>query len=270
MFTQIIQNGEGPTRLFIGGVHGQESLTTIKALKNLSESSVQNGKLIIFNFPPSEYSSTLERSYYNSKTGMSILSLIKEYEPEIYLELHCYRQESYRKLVDVDRNYRMGVPPLIELEEGVLIGSVSPLIRIAFFDKYDFSFVLEVPCHAKDKSLDVYSNVLDMVARSRDRFEILEKLESKYPSAIRRARDYFFEFSHNFIVLFKEVHEEIEKNDLKDSAMIKRFLMDKSSQMHISITENQAEMIVEAVLLFDEHYPHSEIRKSWLDDVGRP
>jgi hypothetical protein len=278
-FSKIIDRGNGPTRLFIGGVHGREGLTTINALTEISERSIKDGRLILINCPSSEYTSTLNKDYYTSKTGKEILALIDQYKPDIYLELHCYRKESYNKLTGKDRRYKNGVPPLIELENKVLIGSISPLIRITFFEKYDFSFALEVPCNPSPESMKVYIDVLNMVAQSRDRFEILEKLESKYPSAVKKARQYFLEFSDNFVILFKEIQKEIEKNTItNDSDGIKEGIedtvnvesalekiMEKASEKGLSVTPKQAEMIVQAVLLSKERFSDFELKKSWCE-----
>ena len=46
--------------------------------------------------------STLDPVYYNSPMGKKILKLIKTYKPTIYVELHCYKPESYLKLIDME------------------------------------------------------------------------------------------------------------------------------------------------------------------------
>lgn len=263
LYFKVIDKDTGPTRLFIGGVHGKEGITTHRALKNISEHQVKDGRLILFNGPSHEYISTINREYYSSKTGKKILSLIKEYQPDIYLELHCYRTESFYKLTDTDRIYKMGIPPLVELENGILIGSVSPLIRIAFFRKYDFAFVLEIPCKPSSSSLNTYSDILNMAAGSSCRFEILEKLESSYPYAIKKARKYFLEFSNSFAVIFNSIWEW-EKENPQEPQTLKESILEVASQMDIFVTENQVELIVQAVLLARE-YPTSNIIKTWQE-----
>lgn len=248
-YSRSIDRGEGPKRLFIGGVHGKEGLTTIKALKMLSLNQVKDGQLLMYNYPPTDYISTLNKAYYNSVMGKAILTLIKEYEPEIYLELHCYKSNSYDYLISPDRRYLIGVPPLIELEEEVLIGSISPLIRIGFFNKYDFSFILEMPCKPSKRTLEVYVGIMNMVASSRNRFEILHKLKAKYPSAVQKALKYFLEFSDNIVILFKEVQNQIE-NDNVNFQSLKNSIEKKAVKMGISITEKQAEQVTNAILVF--------------------
>ncbi|MCE7699992.1 MAG: DUF2119 domain-containing protein, partial [Methanobacterium paludis] len=46
-YLKVINKGKGPMRLFIGGVHGKEGITTIKALSQIHEIDVPNGKLLI-------------------------------------------------------------------------------------------------------------------------------------------------------------------------------------------------------------------------------
>jgi hypothetical protein len=261
-FSHILDRGKGPTRLFIGGVHGKEGLTTRKALKHLSGSSVKDGKLIIHNFGESPYISTLEKRYYASTVGSKVLSLIKDHNPDIYLELHSYKPENYYKLTAEDRREKTGVPPLIELEEGILMGSVSPLIRITFFHKCDFPFVLEIPSNPSKKSFKVYLNILNLVAGSRDRNEILEKLGSKYPSAVKKARKYFIEFSDNVVLIFEKAKEKMKNTSFKDPNFIKNYITYKASLMNLVLTEKQAEQIVQALSVYEEHFPDSNIRTS--------
>ncbi|MGZ7159730.1 MAG: DUF2119 family protein, partial [Methanobacterium sp.] len=98
-----INKGKGPKRLIIGGVHGHEGNTTIKAVSQISEDDVKNGTLHIYNFEESPYISTLDRHYYTSKRGREIVSIIKDLKPEMYVELHCYNSNSFQKLTDMNR-----------------------------------------------------------------------------------------------------------------------------------------------------------------------
>lgn len=220
--------------------------------------------MIMINCPTSEYISTLKREYYTSRAGKRVLTLINKYNPDIYLELHCYGKENFNKLIDTERRYKDGVPPLIELENKVLIGSISPLIRITFFEKYDFSFMLEMPCNPSTDSMGTYLDVLNMVIGSKNRFEILKKLEHKYPSAVKKASEYFFEFSDNFVRLFKEIQRELMKdNDLRNFQTNRDAIMKKASQMNISITSKQAELILQAFLLYKEYNSDFIPDNSW-------
>ena len=197
-FFRLINRGPGPVRLFIGGVHGREGLTTIRALKRLRFRDIETGKLVIYNCNTSNYMSTLDPSYYESRQGREIMGLIKEYRPSTYLEAHCYRDESYHDLTDPSRKLKRGVPPLIELERGVLIGSVSPHIRKKLFRREDICLTVEIPCLRDSeewyRQLEVYVEFMRIVASSRDRDELENRLGRKYPRQVETARRYAREF----------------------------------------------------------------------------
>ncbi|MGF7118360.1 DUF2119 domain-containing protein [Methanobacterium oryzae] len=188
-----IKKGKGPKRLFIGGVHGKEGLTTIEALSQISEGDIKNGVLNIYNFEESPYISTLDRHYYASDRGKEIISIIRDLKPEMYVELHCYNSNSFCKLTDLDRKELTGVPPLIHLEKGVLIGSISPYIRTSLFDEWDVCITLEIPCKASKEAMDVYIKIIDAVASSKDKQELLDKLRKDYPEQIKTAAKYAIE-----------------------------------------------------------------------------
>ncbi|MGC9517015.1 MAG: DUF2119 domain-containing protein [Methanomicrobiales archaeon] len=193
-YFKIIDKGIGPVRLFIGGVHGKEGLTTINALKKIKSNDVQEGKLVIYNCDESPYLSTLDKDYYYSKVGKEIIYLIKAYKPEIYVEPHCYNISNYKKLTDKNRKVKVGVPPLIKLKWGVLIGSVAPFIRLNCFKREDVCITLEMPCEPSDDELFLYTNILKIVAGSKNRKEIEDKMIGEFPSQIETARRYAKEF----------------------------------------------------------------------------
>ena len=193
VFKKIIDNGNKPVRLFIGGVHGKEGLTTIEAISRISDGDVKNGSLTMYNFDKSPYISTLDRHYYTSSRGKEIVSIIRDLEPEMYVELHCYNSNSFEKLTDINRKERTGVPPLIHLERGILIGSISPYIRTSLFQEWDVCITLEIPCKPSKQSLDVYLNVINAVAGSKDKCELLDKLKTDYPKQIEIAAKYAIE-----------------------------------------------------------------------------
>ncbi len=197
VFKKIISKGDNPTRLFIGGVHGKEGLTTIDALSQISENDVKNGNLTMYNFDKSPYISTLDRHYYGSDRGKEIVSIIRDIKPEMYVELHCYNSNSFEKLTDLNRKERTGVPPLIHLEKGVLIGSTSPYIRTSLFKEGDVCITLEIPCNYSKESFDVYLNVMKAVAGSKDKYELLDKLRSDYQEQVKTAAKYAVELYWN-------------------------------------------------------------------------
>jgi len=193
-YFNIIHKGENPNRLFIGGIHGKEGESTIKVLKELNEKDVKGGRLVIYNCDTTPYVSTLKREYYETKIGKEILYLIDYYQPQVYIELHCYHKKNYRKLTSPHRRSIEGVPPLIELEEGVLIGSVSPYIRTSIFKRNDICMTLEMPCNAGPESLKVYREVLKIIAGSNSREELEKKMIGAYPKQVDTAKNYAKEF----------------------------------------------------------------------------
>lgn len=188
-----IKKGKKPVRLIIGGVHGKEGLTTINAISQISKEDVNGGILTLYNFEESPYISTLDRHYYTSDRGQEIVSIIRDLKPEMYMELHCYNSHSFRKLTDLNRKERTGVPPLIHLEEGVLIGSLSPYIRTSLFDEWDVCITLEIPCKPTKKAMDVYLKIINAVAGSKDKYELLDKLRKDYPEQVETAAKYAIE-----------------------------------------------------------------------------
>jgi len=190
MFSKIIPRGKGPTRLFIGGVHGKEGLSTVKALQCTFDEDVKEGTLVIYNCDESRYISTLNPLYYQSKVGKEILYLIDLYKPDMYVELHCYKPESYSTLTNLDRMRRVGVPPLIELKDGVLIGSVSPQIRTTVFKKEDVCITLEMPCNPSDAVLKIYVDFLKVLAGAGSRKDLESKARKIYPEQVETSQRY--------------------------------------------------------------------------------
>ena len=189
-FFKCINKGPGLKRLFIGGVHGKEGLSTINAIKKISENDVKDGTLVIYNCDESRYISTLNPLYYQSTVGKEILYLINHYQPDMYIELHCYKPESYPALTSIDRIKRVGVPPLIELEKGVLIGSVSPQIRTKIFKKEDICITLEMPCSPSPETLKVYVNFLKVLASAKNRYDLENKVRKIYPEQVETSQKY--------------------------------------------------------------------------------
>ena len=145
-YYRFIDKGKGPTKLFVGGIHGHEGETTIDFLKSISYSDFSKGKTFIYNFDYTEYISTIKKDYYETKIGKTIINLIKKHNPDFYIELHCYNIKNYENLISPNRRESQGVPPLIDLENHVLISSVSPLIRKKYFKMETICKTLEIPC----------------------------------------------------------------------------------------------------------------------------
>lgn len=174
--------GDGcPTRLFIGGLHGEEYKVINPIIKKFAGHISKNkpkGRIILCSLSTKslEYISTLDEAYYESKIGKKLLSLIDYYRPSIYLELHSY--SDYSSLTDPDRIKKRGVPPLVDLGSGLLAGSISPFLRTKFL-RADFCFLLDIP--KKIKYDTKVLEIMEMIARGATRKEIVEKLIVKYP-----------------------------------------------------------------------------------------
>ena len=181
-YFRYIDNGEGPTKLFIGGVHGNEGVTSLKFLKRIDEKDLSPGQFYFYNFDKTKYISTIKKEYYESELGLKILDLINYFEPDFYTELHCYNLKNYNKLTSMERYNRTGIPPLIKLGNHVLVSSVSPLIRMTYFSTDTVCKTLEFPCIEKltpdvvkefgfDKKLAIesYENLLKLILKSPSR-----------------------------------------------------------------------------------------------------
>ena len=181
-YFRYIDNGEGPTKLFIGGVHGNEGVTSLKFIKRIDEEDLSPGQFYFYNFDKTKYISTIKKEYYESELGLKILDLINYFEPDFYTELHCYNLKNYDKLTSMERYSRTGIPPLIKLGNHVLVSSVSPLIRMTYFSTDTVCKTLEFPCIEKltpdvvkefgfDKKLAVesYENLLKLILKSPSR-----------------------------------------------------------------------------------------------------
>ena len=132
-YFRYIDNGDGPTKLFIGGVHGNEGVTSLKFLNRIDTDDLSCGQFYFYNFDKTDYISTIKKEYYESELGSRILDLIRYFEPDFYTELHCYDLRNYDRLTSMERYRKTGIPPLIKLGNHVLVSSVSPLIRMTYF-----------------------------------------------------------------------------------------------------------------------------------------
>ena len=207
-YFRYIDNGEGPTKLFIGGVHGNEGVTSLKFLKRIDEKDLSPGQFYFYNFDKTKYISTIKKEYYESELGLKILDLINYFEPDFYTELHCYNLKNYDKLTSMERYNRTGIPPLIKLGNHVLVASVSPLIRMTYFSTDTVCKTLEFPCIEKltpdvvkefgfDKKLAVesYENLLKLILKSPSRQyferEMLVWYKNQVDLAVRYAQMVF-------------------------------------------------------------------------------
>ncbi|MCQ2970599.1 hypothetical protein SAMN05216439_1516 [Methanobrevibacter gottschalkii] len=207
-FFKYIDNGEGPTKLFIGGLHGNEGTTSLKFIKRIKDENLSSGQFYFYNFDKTPYISTVDKEYYKSELGQKVLGLIEYLCPDFYTELHCYNLKNYDKLTSMERYKKTGIPPLIKLGNHVLVSSVSPLIRMTYFSTETVCKTLEFPCFEKlnseiiekynfNKSLaiETYEELLNLIlsSPSRDHFEreMLKKHENQVHIAMRYAEKVF-------------------------------------------------------------------------------
>ena len=202
-YFKYIDNGRGPTKLFLGGVHGNEGKTSIKFIKLIKREDLSCGQYYFYNFDHTEYISTLKKEYYESDLGQKILKLIKYFEPDFYTELHCFNLKNYNKLTSMERYKKTGVPPLIPAGNHVLVSSVSPLIRMTYFSTDTVCKTLEFPCCEKltpevmeefafDKKLavDRYMDLLRLITKSESRKDFENAILKKYEYQVKLAMDY--------------------------------------------------------------------------------
>ena len=202
-YFRYIDNGEGPTKLFIGGLHGNEGVTSLKFLKRISFDDLSSGQFYFYNFDRTDYISTIKKKYYESELGLRILDLIDRFEPDFYTELHCYNLKNYGRLTSMERYRKTGIPPLIKLGNHVLVSSVSPLIRMTYFSTETVCKTLEFPCleklnpeitekygFNKNLAIKTYEDLLKLILRSpsREHFEC-EMLKS-YAPQVKLAMEY--------------------------------------------------------------------------------
>lgn len=181
-YFKYIDNGEGPTKLFLGGVHGNEGETSIRFIKSLKQEDLSCGQFYFYNFDKTEYISTIKKEYYESELGQKILKLINYFEPDFYTELHCYNLKNYDKLTSMERYKKTGVPPLIPAGNHVLVSSVSPLIRMTYFSTDTVCKTLEFPCCEKltSENIEKYNFDKDLaVNRFMDLLRLITKCESR-------------------------------------------------------------------------------------------
>ena len=209
-YFRYIDNGSGPTKLFIGGVHGNEGLTSLKFIKRINEEDLSPGQFYFYNFDKTPYVSTIKKEYYQTELGLKILDLIETLKPDFYTELHCYNLKNYEKLTSMERYKKTGIPPLIKLGNYILVSSVSPLIRMTYFSTETVCKTLEFPCiekltpelieeydFNKDLAIETYEDLLKLILKSpsRNHFEcqMLKDYAPQVDLAVKYAKKVFGE-----------------------------------------------------------------------------
>ena len=202
-FFKYIDNGRGPTKLFLGGVHGNEGKTSIKFIEKLKQEDFSRGQFYFYNFDKTKYISTIKNEYYESELGQRILKLIKYFEPDFYTELHCFDLSHYDRLTSLNRYKKTGVPPLIPAGNHVLVSSVSPLIRMTYFSTDTVCKTLEFPCiekltpeimekynFNKELSIERYMDLLRLITKCETRMDFEYAMMKKYKTQVKLAMDY--------------------------------------------------------------------------------
>lgn len=202
-YFRYIDNGEGPTKLFIGGVHGNEGATSIRFLERIEIDDLSPGQFYFYNFDKTPYISTIKTEYYESEIGQKILNLIEYFEPDFYTELHCYNLKNYDRLTSMDRYKKTGIPPLIKVDNHVLVSSVSPLIRMTYFSKETVCKTLEFPClekltpqiieeygFNKELSIETYEKLLKLILKSPSRRHFESQILADYTPQVKLAMEY--------------------------------------------------------------------------------
>ena len=202
-YFRYIDNGEGPTKLFIGGVHGNEGVTSLKFIERIKEEDLSCGQFYFYNFDKTPYISTIKKEYYDSEIGQKILNLINYFEPDFYTELHCYNLKNYNKLTSMERYKKTGIPPLIKVKNHILVSSVSPLIRMTYFSTETVCKTLEIPCFEKltpdiieeydfdkNKAVETYENLLKLILKSPSRSHFERQISAEYAPQVKLAMEY--------------------------------------------------------------------------------
>ena len=202
-YFRYIDNGEGPTKLFIGGLHGNEGATSVRFLKRIKEEDLSPGQFYFYNFDKTPYISTIKKEFYESEIGLKILDLIEYLQPDFYTELHCYNLKNYDKLTSMERYKKTGIPPLIKLGNHVLVSSVSPLIRMTYFSTETVCKTLEFPCiekvtpeitekynFDKDSAIETYEGLLKLILKSPSREYFENEMMKDYIDQVHLAMRY--------------------------------------------------------------------------------
>lgn len=202
-YFRYIDNGEGPTKLFIGGLHGNEGATSIKFLKRIDENDLSPGQFYFYNFDKTPYVSTIKKEFYESEIGLKVLDLIEYLQPDFYTELHCYNLKNYEKLTSMERYKKTGIPPLIKLGNHVLVSSVSPLIRMTYFSTETVCKTLEFPCvekvtpeiaekydFNKESAIETYEGLLKLILKSPSRVYFENEMMKDYIDQVHLAMRY--------------------------------------------------------------------------------
>jgi|Deesub1362B_J571_1020462.scaffolds.fasta_scaffold00005_17 hypothetical protein len=182
--------------MIIGGLHGREWRIIRPILQRVKPRDIK-GTIILaprISFQK-KYISTLNPKYYELPMGKRLLSLLRAYKPDIYLEIHGYSQKSLPKLTDPSRIEKYGAPPFYKLNNNILIGCVSPLLLRRIF--ISASFAVEVPLKLDDEALNYAGYLLRLLMESQDKEDIWRRIAGlddsiEYRDYMRRIRTWIY------------------------------------------------------------------------------
>ncbi len=199
---RLVASEEGPKRLFVGGLHGDEGKYTAPILERLATEDLNAGEATIVPclVENGEYIGVLSEEYYRSSAGMNLLQLIHDYNPTYYFELHAYGEHSYAKLTDSERVNKIGVPNFVDFGDGVLIGSIAPILRRKFA-VHDFCITVEVPkWRIKNEQIKQKVHVILMIGLMKtDREGIMHEFRLRYPAQTKMAETLFYQYYRNLL-----------------------------------------------------------------------
>jgi len=197
---RLVASEEGPKRLFVGGLHGDEGKYTAPILERLAKENLNAGEATIVPclVENGEYIGVLTEEYYRSRAGINLLQLIQDYKPTFYFELHAYGEQSYAKLTDPERVNKIGVPKFVDFGEGVLIGSIAPILRRKFA-VHDFCITIEVPKWRIEKIKEKVHAILMIGLTKTDREAIMREFRLRYPAQTKMAETLFYQYYHNLL-----------------------------------------------------------------------
>ncbi|MCC7576536.1 MAG: DUF2119 family protein [Methanomethylovorans sp.] len=172
--------GDGdPVRLFVGGLHGNEWRDTSDIVEKLEPPAV--GSLAIMPVICKEkYISTLDERYYRT-LGKPIIQAVDELRPSIYIEFHSYSKQNQKQLTGADRIQKTGVPAYSLLDNDVLLGSVSPVIRKDCFPAEALCLSFEIQ-KENPLSKEYGSRIAEKMKECISRDHFIEQLKKRYPA----------------------------------------------------------------------------------------
>lgn len=188
MKVYVLDSGvRGMKKLIVGGLHGREGEVVKPILERFAhDGGPRSGVLIVVPSlcERSKYVSTLSKKYLETEEGMKLLSLLEHYRPDVYVEVHCYSKRAYKLLTSPDRMARKGVPELVELEKGLLIGSSPPHLLLR--NLFKFGMTVEIPCRGYE-SHELLLMLLRIVRDQETIKELLNNLVALYPGQLHKA-----------------------------------------------------------------------------------